>query len=138
MEEEGKETDNSKKLRQEIREYIEKRIEFVSINLSEQLSLMIAHSFQRLIGVLLLAMASFFIWFAFGFYLSGLVDSQSAGFAIASLPLFLLGFIFFNKKSKRMTERIQAELIGKVIQNFDSRNGQQDQENDADKPESNK
>ncbi|MCC5906571.1 MAG: hypothetical protein JJU13_10205 [Balneolaceae bacterium] len=138
MAEEGKETDNSKKLRHEIREYIEKRIEYVAINLSEQLSLMIAHSFQRLIGVLLLTMAFFFVWFAFGFYLSGLVDSQSAGFALASLPLFLLGFIFFNNKSKRVTERIQAELIGKVIQNFDSRNGQQDQENNSDKPESNK
>jgi VIT1/CCC1 family predicted Fe2+/Mn2+ transporter len=138
MAEEGNKTDNSKKLRHEIREYIEKRIEYVSINLLEQLSLMIAHSFQRLIGVLLLVMAFFFVWFAFAFYLSGLVGSQSAGFALASLPLFFLGFIFFKNKSKRVTERIQAELIGKVIQNFDSRNGQQDQENNSDKPESNK
>lgn len=135
MAEEGKETDKSKNLRQEIREYIEKRIEFFSINLSERVSLKIAHYFQRLFGFLLLVMAFFFIWFAFGFYLSGLVDSHSAGFALASLPLFLLGFIFFNKISKRVTERIQAELIGKVIQNFESRNGQQDQENNGEKPE---
>jgi hypothetical protein len=130
---EDKETGDHKKLEDEIREYIEKRIQLISINISEQISLMIAHSFQRLFGVLVLAMAVFFVWFAIGFFLSGLLDSHSAGFALASVPLFIIGFIFLNKKSKRFTERIQAELIGKVIQNFDSRNGQQD--NSGDQPE---
>jgi membrane protein implicated in regulation of membrane protease activity len=125
MHQQGDESTKESTLRDDIRLYIEKRIQLISIIVSEQVSLMIAHSFQRLVGILLLAGAFLFAWIALAFYLGGLVDSVSAGFAIASVPLFILGTILFNRKSKRITERIQAELIGKVLENFDSGNGQQ-------------
>ena len=43
------------------------------------------------------------------------MGNYSYGFAIVSLPFLLAGIIFINRKSKRLTEKIQAEMISKMI-----------------------
>lgn len=106
-------------VREDLREYVEKRFELLALSLSEQLSLIIAHAFQRFIGVLVLALAFITLWFGVAYFLGELIGRISAGFAISSVPLLIAGFILFNQKSTRLTERIQANLIEKVIQNFD-------------------
>lgn len=119
MAEQKDDIDDQQALKQDIREYIEKRVELITLTISEQLSLVVAHSVQRFLGMLILALAFFFLWFALSFYIGELTGSYSAGFAISSVPLFLAGFIFMKRKSKRLTETIQAGLIQKVIENFD-------------------
>lgn len=99
----------------EVREYIEKRIQLLTLTISEQVSHIIADSFQRMLGMFVLIFALFFLWFAVGFFVGELIGSISAGFAIASIPLFLLGFFLMNRKSKTLTEKIQAQLISKVL-----------------------
>lgn len=108
-------------LKNDIHEYIEKRIQLVTFVIAEQISLIIANSFQRLLGMLMLSGAICFLFFALAIYLGNLLNSLSAGFAIVSVPLLIGGLLFFNKKSKKITEKIQAEIIGKVMENFESK-----------------
>lgn len=103
----------------EVREYIEKRVQLLTLTIAEQVSHIIAESFQRILGMFILSFALFFLWFAVGFLLGELLGSLSAGFAIASVPLFILGFVFMKTKSKRMTEKIQSQLISKVLDDLE-------------------
>ncbi|WP_069130967.1 hypothetical protein [Rhodohalobacter halophilus] len=110
-----KDSDTQNNLGQEIRLYVEKRIQLISINFAEQISLIVAQSFQKIAGLLILSSALLFLWLGVAFFLSELVQSNALGFLLASLPLFLVGFIFSRTSSKKLTERIQAELITKVM-----------------------
>lgn len=107
-------------LASDIRSYIETRVQLLSLTIAEQISLVVAHSVQKLIGLILLGTALYFICFALGFYLGELLDSYSLGFGIVALPFLIAGFIFINQKSKRLTEKIQADLISKIIQEEES------------------
>ena len=99
----------------DIRSYIETRIELLLLSVAEQISRVIAHSVQKLIGIILLISAVYFICFAVGFYIGDLLGNYSYGFAIVSLPFLLAGIIFINRTSKRLTEKIQAEMISKMM-----------------------
>lgn len=116
-------------LRKDIREYAEKRVELLLITITEQVSLIIAQSFQRFLGFLILASGLLFIWFAVGFTLGEMIGSIGGGFALSALPLLMFGFIFINRKSKRMTEKIQSALISKVLDNVAKENGESSEEN---------
>ena len=104
----------------EIRAYIEARVQLLSLTIAEQISLVVALSVQKMIGIILLGTALYFICFALGFYLGELLDSYSLGFGIVAFPFLIAGFIFVKQKSKRFTEKIQADLINKIIQEEDS------------------
>lgn len=121
MSEEEPGTDYTKNLKKDLREYVEKRAELFRLTLLEETSLLVAQGIQRIIGILLLAGAVSFAWFAFAFLLSELLNSMSAGFALSSLPLFLLAILFMNKKSKKMTEQIQAGLIDRALKSIEKR-----------------
>lgn len=124
--------DRSNKLRKDLREYVEKRAELFRLTILEEVSLLLAQGIQRVTGILLLGGAVFFAWFAFAFLLSELLNSMSGGFALSSLPLFLFAAIFINKKSKKMTEQIQAGLIERALKSMskNSDNGQEKRMND--------
>lgn len=109
------------KLGDEIRMYIEKRLELLNLVVAEEIAMLITDGIQQIIGVLLLSAALFFSWLAFAFLLSEWVNSLSGGFALASLPLFLLTLIFIKKRSRYLTEKIQAELIEKALLKFDEK-----------------
>jgi len=119
MNEGQKDSEQKNSMRREVRLYIEKRIELVAVAISEQISLMIAQSFQRFAGMLLLSSAVLFLWLALSFFLSDLVNNTSFGFLIASVPLFLFGFIFMRSSSQKITDRIQAELISRLMDGFE-------------------
>ena len=118
-----KESDNKHKYDQrlitDLKEYVEKRIKLFSLTMAEQLSLMMALTIQKFIGVAFFVGAMFFVSFSIAFLIGELLGSLSAGFAIVSLPMFLFGFIFFRKKSTRFTEHFQAKIIEKTIYRFE-------------------
>src|SRR5690625_5414301 len=87
----------------EIRLYIEKRLELLNLVVAEEIAQLISDGIQQMIGVLLLSAALFFSWLAFAFLLSEWVNSLSGGFALASLPLFLLTF-----RSEEHTSELQS------------------------------
>ncbi len=119
--------DHTKNLKKDLREYVEKRAELFRLTILEETSLLVAQGIQRVTGILLLAGAVLFAWFAFAFLLSELLNSMSAGFALSSVPLFLLAFIFMKNMSKKMTEQIQAGLIERALRSIKKKtdNGQE-------------
>ena len=127
MSDTNKKTESSRKITDDIREYVEKRIELATLSLSEQLAQIVADSMQKALGMVLLSLALFYAWFGLGFYIGGLIGMVSVGFFIASLPLFILGFVLYRRRSQKLTDKIKSELIGKVMENFDS-DGQNNQE----------
>lgn len=118
MAEEFSKNGDKRTIKDDVRQYIEKRIQLLTLNITEQVSLVLAESFQRMLGMFILSFALFFFWFAVGFFLGELIGNMSAGFAIASIPLFIIGFVLMNRKSKRVTEKVQAQLMGKVLDNL--------------------
>lgn len=106
-------------LTNEIRSYVEKRIQLLILTITERVSHVIAHSLQRLMGMFLLGFALYFVCLALGFYLGELLGNYSYGFGIVSLPFLLVGFILLKRKSKRVTEKIQADIIEKMIVDID-------------------
>lgn len=111
--------EKSTKLTAEIRRYIEKRIELLTLSIVEKVSHIMAESFQRVLGLFVMSFALFFLWFSVGFLLAELIGSISAGFAIASIPLFIIGYILMTSKSKRVTEKVQAQLIRRVLEDLE-------------------
>jgi hypothetical protein len=83
----------------EVRLYVEKRIELFTLTITEQVSAVAAHTIQKMIGILLLAGAALIAWLSLGFFLGELLESNGLGFLIASLPLFLTGYLFMSRKS---------------------------------------
>lgn len=110
-----KDSETSSNLGRDVRLYIEKRIQLFSIIIAEQVSLIAAQTFQKIAGLLILSSALLFLWLGVAFFIGDLVQSNALGFLLASLPLFLIGFIFTRTRSKKLTESIQAELISKVM-----------------------
>lgn len=117
----------------DVRQYIEKRVQLLTLTIAEQVSQIMAESFQKVLGLFILSFALFFLWFAVGFLLAEVIGSISAGFAISSIPLFLLGFILIKTKSKRLTENVQAQLISRVLDDLEKK-----KENEMDKIEGKK
>lgn len=114
-------TKNGKKskITSDVRQYVEKRVQLLTLNITEQVSRIMAESFQKVLGMFILSFALFFLWFAVGFLLAELIGSFSAGFAIASVPLFIVGFIFLKSKSKTVTEKVQAQLMTSILEDLD-------------------
>lgn len=112
---------HTRKLSDDIRRYVEKRLELLNLTVAEEISLLITDGVQRMIGILLLSGALLFVWLAFAFLLSEWVGSTSGGFALASLPLFLLTFIFIKKRPQFLTDKMQAEVIEKAMLKFDEK-----------------
>lgn len=117
MEDNQKDTEaTGKSLGKDVSLYIEKRIQLMTITIAEQTSLIVAQSVQKLLGLFILSSALLFVWIGFSFLLGDLVQSTALGFVLASLPLFLFGGLFARSKSKSLTERIQVEIITKVME----------------------
>lgn len=103
----------------DIKEYVEKRVQLFTLTLYEKISLILAHSFQQVLGVLFIGGGILFAWFALSYFVGRLVGDTGLGFLISSVPLFIAGIIFFNQGFRGITERIQAELMGKIIENLE-------------------
>lgn len=111
----NKEESPNASITEEVRSYVEKRFQLFVLTVTERVSHIIAHSLQRLMGMILLGFALYFVFLALGFYIGELLGNYSYGFAIVSLPFLLIGFVLLKRKSKRITEKIQADIIEKMI-----------------------
>lgn len=113
------EENQEESLTAEIRSYVEKRVQLLILTISERVSNIIANAVQKIMGMVLLGFALYFICLAVGFYLGELLGNYSYGFAIVSTPYILFGFIFLKRTSNRITEKIQADIIEKMMADID-------------------
>lgn len=119
MSEDANQNSDKPGIGEEVRLYVEKRIQLLTLVIAEQVSRIIAESMQKLIGILLFGGGFFFIWFALGYFVSDLVNSTGLGFLIVSVPLLIAGYIFMKNKSEKLTAKIQAEMISKAMESVE-------------------
>ena len=121
-----------KDLSEELKHYIETRLEILLLDISEQLTSWVGQSVQKGVGILLLSTGILFSLIALAIYLGDLLDNQSLGFLIVSLPLILLGTIFSITKSKGLANKVQDQFMKGVIKALDEK------KTDVDMPEQQK
>ncbi|MGF1671658.1 MAG: phage holin family protein [Balneolaceae bacterium] len=109
-----------KDISRDVRSYVEKRLELYLLSITEQTSYMIADSIQRFTGKLLLFGGVFFLWMALGFFLGEVMNSNSIGFLISSLPLLLTGLLLLRIKPVSITNKIQSEILRKILQSMEN------------------
>lgn len=120
----------------DLKQYVEKRVELIILTASDHFSFLVADSLQRLIGILLLAAGLLIAWFSLSYYISSLVDSYALGFFLSSLPLILAGIIFIKSKPQSITRALQAGIIEEVMLSFDRREEKQNEKKDLKTKES--
>ncbi len=105
-----------REMSRDVRKYVEKRLELFSLSISEQLSFILADSIQQIAGLLLFAGGFYFLWMALGFYLGELLESNSLGFLLASIPLLFGGILFLRIQPAGLTKKIQSDILNKMLE----------------------
>lgn len=99
--------------------YLEKRIELAMLNAGEIVSGLMAASVQRGLGVFLLLGGICFLLFALAIYLGNLLDSQSLGYVLVSIPLLVVGALFLFLKPQSVFENLQHRFEDEVIKTIE-------------------
>ncbi|MDR8390128.1 phage holin family protein [Aliifodinibius sp. S!AR15-10] len=106
--------------------YVEKRVELLMLNVGEHISRMIAESVQKVAGIIMLTSGAVFLLVALALFLGDLLDNESLGYILVSLPLIVAGFMFYYLKPKSMLDGIQnhfeKEIIKAISENKEHKN----------------
>lgn len=120
--------DRLKTISADLKNYIEKRAELLLLNIGEQVSGWMAETTHRLTGIFLLFGGFSFLLVALAIYLGELLGNRSLGYVLVSVPLLVLGFLFYFLKPKSMLEslkdRFEEDFIEALSQN--GREGESD------------
>lgn len=111
--------------------YIEKRAELLLLSVGEQYSRWFAESLQRLSGLVLLFGALVFLLLALALYLGELLNNQSLGYVIVSLPLILFGVLFYNLRPRSMVRNLQDHFEEELIRAITSEERRETRQLDA-------
>jgi len=104
-----------KTITSDLKLYIEKRIELLLLNTGEQITRLLAESIQRVAGLLLVFGGVVFLLVALAVYLGNILESESLGYVIISLPLFITGVLFYYLKPKKVLENLQQHFESELI-----------------------
>lgn len=113
-------TQEDRGLGEDLKLYIEKKIQLLLIRITDDISFLLANSIQRVIGILFVFSGALFAWLALAFYLSELWQSNSLGFLAAAIPPFIAGFFIGKYKSFKLSKKIQTIMIKKLLNEIDS------------------
>ena len=99
----------------DIKRYVEKRVELLLLDIGEHFSKMMAESVHKIAGIILLAAASVCLLVALALYLGDLLENDSLGYVLVSIPLLLFGTLFIYLKPRSMLERIQNHFEKEIV-----------------------
>lgn len=109
-----------KHVTRELKDYVETRLELILLNFSEKITYWIGQSIQQLIGYTILGIGIVFGMNALAIYLGEILDASWAGYVIVASPFVLLGLIFVIAKPKFISRSIQNQILGEVLDSFNS------------------
>lgn len=110
-----------KQVSNELKGYVETRIELLILNLSEKGTLWLGDLIQHTFNLVILGTGLLFGLIALGFYLGELLNSMPAGFGIIGGFLFLVGLILILSKPKSISRKIQSQIMHDVIEALDAK-----------------
>lgn len=104
----------------ELKDYVETRLELTFLNVSDKLTFWIGHSIQTLVGYVILGIGLVFAMTALAIYLGELIGERWAGYLIVASPFLLIGLIFVIAKPKSIARRIQNEILAEVLESLNA------------------
>lgn len=105
----------------ELKEYIEARIDLMVLNIGEQLTKFVGDSIQKIVGYLILGTGLLFSLIALAFYLGDIMESEALGFLSVSGILLMLGVIFAFATPKSISRNIQKQMMEGVLKSIDKK-----------------
>jgi CHASE3 domain sensor protein len=121
----------------DLRAYVEKRIELVTIETGEKLANILAKSASVLITGLVVLMGVFFLFTAAGFFLGDILNSYAAGFLIVAILLFVIALVVYllapDAIEVKVREKVSREFITKVNDSLPETFPQQENPNPAER-----
>lgn len=104
-----------KQITNELKQYVETRLELMVLNFSDKITYIIGQSVQQLIGYSILTIGVLFALVALAIYLSELIGEEWAGYLIVAAPLVLIGLIVVIAKPKAIVRGIQNQILSELI-----------------------
>ncbi|MFH5831188.1 phage holin family protein [Halalkalibaculum sp. DA3122] len=99
----------------DLKRYVEKRVELLLLNVGEHFSRMMAESVQKVAGILMLSGALVFLLVALALFLGDLLNNESLGYILVSIPMLVAGLLFYSLKPKSMAEGLQSHFEKEII-----------------------
>jgi len=118
-------------IKNDAKEYVEKRIQLLIMTIGEKVATTVADTAQKATGAIVLLSGVWFAWFALCFFLSDLVGNLGLGFLLGALPLLLMGVIFLKLRPRSFTRNIQASIKKEILSSLDSMNGHDNVEEES-------
>ncbi|HKJ32434.1 MAG TPA: hypothetical protein VKA34_11435 [Balneolales bacterium] len=121
MKDDGKEKKQNaiRKIPDELRLYIEKRLELLVLDVGEEFSKFAARSFYKIVGIVTLSVALILALFSLSLYLGDLLHNQSLGFLLTSIPIFIIGLMFFMLRPRKMVHKFSDQIFGMVLKSYE-------------------
>lgn len=119
-----------KKITNELKEYLEARIDLLVLNVGEQVTKVLGESLQKLVGFTIFGVGIFFVMIALAIYLGDVLDNEALGYLIVSLPLIVLGALFAKARPRGVAKSIQNQFMEGVLASLED-----DKTEEEDKPQ---
>jgi len=110
-----------KQVSNELKGYVETRIELLILNLSDKGTLWLGNMIQHSVSFIILGTGLLFGLIALSFYLGELLNSNALGFLIVGGFLFIVGIILVLAKPKNISRKIQQQIMHDVIEALESK-----------------
>jgi hypothetical protein len=121
-------TDRIKQLSNELKEYVETRLDLMVLNIGEQVTLWLGESIQKLIGYTVLGVGLFFGMIALAIYLGEVLGNAALGYLVTAAPLILIGFILAMAKPKGVARSIQNQFMEGILKSIDKKSSSKPEE----------
>ena len=108
-----------KHITNELKHYVETKIELTIINVSDQIAYWIGKAIQNLFGYTILAFGLIFGLTALSIFLSELIGQKWAGYLIVSAPFLLVGLVLVMTKPTLIARKVQHEILSELLSSFD-------------------
>lgn len=110
-----------KQITNELKLYVETRLDLMVLNVGEQVTKWLGESIQKLIGFSILAIGLFFGMLALAIYLGDLLGNEALGYLIVSAPLILIGLLLASAKPKGVAKSIQNQFMDGILKSIEKK-----------------
>lgn len=108
-------SDRFKSLRDDLKAYIETRLELMVLESGERFSNQLSDSIQRITGFVLLSIGGVFALIALSIYLGELLGYAWAGYVIVAAPLLLIGLFFVNRRPRFFSRNMKRRVMERFL-----------------------
>lgn len=104
-----------KKITNELKQYVEIRLDLVILNLGEHFSTWLGDSIQKLVGYVILSIGMLFCGLALAIYIGDILNNNALGYLIVALPLLLMGVFLAKSKPKSISDNIRQQCMQSIL-----------------------